>query len=157
MILYQVLCVRKVCNARVRGGISLSSYSWISKAIVYVGFTCLNQRDPISLVTALDFTVNLMSCQQPWYPCWSHGQLSSHWLSASNPPSYTLFCGAAPCYCSVAQLCPTLCDLMDCSMPRFPASLVIWGSVRLYQYGALKRDQKKLGGEGRDLLIPVCL
>ena len=23
--------------------------------------------------------------------------------------------------CSVAQLCPTLCDLMDCSMPSFPA------------------------------------
>ena len=22
--------------------------------------------------------------------------------------------------CSVAQLCPTLCDTMDCSMPDFP-------------------------------------
>ena len=25
-----------------------------------------------------------------------------------------------PCCCSVAQLCPTLCDLMDCSTPGFP-------------------------------------
>ena len=24
------------------------------------------------------------------------------------------------CYCSVAQSCPTLCDLMDCSTPSFP-------------------------------------
>jgi len=24
------------------------------------------------------------------------------------------------CYCSVAKLCPTLCDPMDCSMPGFP-------------------------------------
>ena len=24
------------------------------------------------------------------------------------------------CYCSVTQLCPTLCNLMDCSMPCFP-------------------------------------
>ena len=157
MISYKVLCVRKVCNARVRGGISLSSYSWISKAIVCTSFTCLTQRDPIFLVTALDFTVNLMSCQQPWYPCWSLGQLSSHCLSASNPPSNTLFCGAGAYRCSVAQLCPTLCDLMDCSTPGFPASLVIWVSIRLYQYGALKRDQKKLGGKERDLLIPVCL
>ena len=23
-------------------------------------------------------------------------------------------------FCSVAQLCPTLCDLMDCSTPGFP-------------------------------------
>ena len=29
---------------------------------------------------------------------------------------YYLFC----CCCSAAQLCPTLCDLMDCSMPGFP-------------------------------------
>ena len=29
---------------------------------------------------------------------------------------YTLFC----CLCSVTQLCLTLCDLMDCSIPGFP-------------------------------------
>ena len=26
-----------------------------------------------------------------------------------------------PCFCSVSQLCLTLCDPMDCSMPGFPA------------------------------------
>ena len=47
-------------------------------------------------------------------------------------PSHTV-CGNANCYstmensmevpfcCSVAQLCPTLCNPMDCSMPGFPA------------------------------------
>ena len=25
-----------------------------------------------------------------------------------------------PCCCSVAQVCPTFCDLMDCSTPGFP-------------------------------------
>ena len=34
------------------------------------------------------------------------------WVSV--PLAYT-FCG-----CSVAHLCPTLCDLMDCNMPGFP-------------------------------------
>ena len=28
--------------------------------------------------------------------------------------------GGGCCCCSVAQSCPTLCDLMDCSTPGFP-------------------------------------
>ena len=30
--------------------------------------------------------------------------------------SVSVFC----CHCSVTRFCPTLCDLMDCSMPGFP-------------------------------------
>ena len=29
-------------------------------------------------------------------------------------------CLRQSCCCSVSQLCPTLCDPMDCSMPGFP-------------------------------------
>ena len=48
-------------------------------------------------------------------------------LNALNWPEHTLllhkpalwgFCHC--CFCSVAQLCPTLCDPMDCSLPGFP-------------------------------------
>ena len=45
--------------------------------------------------------------------CWSHQPLSH----CSQPHLCTLrefFC------CSVAQLCPTLCNPMDCSTPSFP-------------------------------------
>ena len=32
----------------------------------------------------------------------------------------------ADCCCSVAELCPTLCDPMDCSMPGFPVLHHLW-------------------------------
>ena len=32
----------------------------------------------------------------------------------------TLKCYLTYCCCSVAQLCPTLCNPMDCNMPNFP-------------------------------------
>ena len=31
-------------------------------------------------------------------------------------------CKTFACYCSVAKLCPTLCDPMDCNIPGFPCS-----------------------------------
>ena len=33
--------------------------------------------------------------------------------------------------CSVTQLCPTLCDPMDCSTPCFPAITNSWSSLKL--------------------------
>ena len=35
------------------------------------------------------------------------------------------------CFCSVAQLCLTLCDLMDCSMPGFPFFKISWSVLKL--------------------------
>ena len=63
-----------------------------------------------------------------------YGWTSSQWIPLSPPLLYTLSsCIGIPslilcstsiflsfCHCSVAQACPTLCDLMDCSMPGFP-------------------------------------
>ena len=33
--------------------------------------------------------------------------------------------------CSVAQLCPTLCDPMDCSTPGFPSFTISWSLLKL--------------------------
>ena len=41
-----------------------------------------------------------------WYTCKAKNVGKSHNIST--------------CYCSIAQLCPTLCDPMDCSTPGFP-------------------------------------
>ena len=35
------------------------------------------------------------------------------------------------CYCSVAQLCLTLCDPMDCSTPGFPVLHYPWSLLKL--------------------------
>ena len=43
----------------------------------------------------------------PWKLCCCHG---SCWY----------LCSGSSCCCSVTQLCPTLCDLMDYSLPGFP-------------------------------------
>ena len=41
-------------------------------------------------------------------------------LLSSLSSSATLFLVAVGCCCWVAQSCPTLCDPMDCSTPKFP-------------------------------------
>ena len=52
-------------------------------------------------------------CFRPWLLC----------LWASTPPSLTLVCSTGPwSVSSVAQLCLTLCDPMDCSTPGLPAA-----------------------------------
>ena len=42
--------------------------------------------------------------------------LSGSW-EVQRPQQVSVF---APCCCSVAKSCPTLCDLRDCSTPGFP-------------------------------------
>ena len=41
--------------------------------------------------------------------------------------STALYC----CYCSVTQLCPTLCNPTDCSMPGFPVITNSWSLLKL--------------------------
>ena len=49
------------------------------------------------------------------------------WLASAGPGIFPNRIHFSPsphrkaCCCSVAQLCPSLCDPMDCSMPGFPA------------------------------------
>ena len=47
-----------------------------------------------------------------WHLWWNLGNFRK-WGSASNPDKRAQFS-------SVTQLCPTLCDPMDCSIPGFP-------------------------------------
>ena len=47
-----------------------------------------------------------------------------------NPPRNSF--KQAICCCSVAKLCPTLCDQMDCSMPGFPVSHYLPEFVQVY-------------------------
>ena len=42
------------------------------------------------------------------------------WREMHSTSTYSSSTSAAPCCCSVAKLCPTLSNLMDCNTPGFP-------------------------------------
>ena len=45
--------------------------------------------------------------------------------------NYSIYC------CSVAKLCPTFCDPMNCSTPDFPAFTISWSLLKLLFTGSL--------------------
>ena len=47
------------------------------------------------------------------------------------PPPCMLRCAGSVQFSSVAQLCPTLCDPMDCSTPGFPVHPNSWSLLKL--------------------------
>ena len=52
---------------------------------------------------------------------WTHVScIGRHWEAYSLPLSHTGNEVCSICCCSVAQSCPTLCNLMDCSTSGFP-------------------------------------
>ena len=58
-----------------------------------------------------------LSCHPSWgFSQCQQGLQASEDLTGLVPPRELPYI----CCCSVAQLCPTLCDAMDCSMPGFP-------------------------------------
>ena len=63
-------------------------------------------------------------CGQIWYPAVSVGS-EPWWITTVLWGYLTMelgdcYCPLSCCCCSVAQLCPTFCNPMDCSTPSFP-------------------------------------
>ena len=99
--------------------------------VPWLGAVC-PESPPIILKKNIYLSAQGLSCSMwdlvPWPGIkprplhWEHGVL------ATGPRGKSLTVGFESylshlltlCRCSVAQLCPTLCDLTDCSMPGFP-------------------------------------
>ena len=61
-------------------------------------------------------TVEIESNETPNFGCTTGGEKKK-----ATRKMFTIFpFSISVHFSSVAQLCPTLCDLMDCSMPEFP-------------------------------------
>ena len=71
------------------------------------------------------------------------------------------------CVCSIAQLCPTLCDPMDCSLPGssgrlpawkatvhgvFPARILEWVDISSFRGSSCSRDWTCISSIGRQVL-----
>ena len=52
------------------------------------------------------------------------------WTCLSSKVATPFYIPTCSCYCSIAQLCPTPCDSMDCSTPGFP---VLYHLLKLAQ------------------------
>ena len=64
--------------------------------------------------------LTLLNPAQAWLAL---GTFAKAWCKSKfKVTAYSVFCWGLDVsyYCSVAQLCPTLSDPMDCSMPGFP-------------------------------------
>ena len=59
---------------------------------------------------------------------WKHLNVFSSWVSRLNCVKADHLC----CSCSVANLCSTLCDLIDCSMPGFPVLHYLLGFAQIH-------------------------
>ena len=61
------------------------------------------------------------------------------------------------CYCSVTQLCPTLCDPMDCSTPDFPVPhhLPEFAQVHFHWIGVFYHNKKNCNFLSRNLYTSV--
>ena len=59
--------------------------------------------------------------------CWVTKWISQRYTYISSFLDFLPIC----CCCSVAKLCPTLCDCMDCSTPGFPSFILSLSLLRL--------------------------
>ena len=53
-----------------------------------------------------------------------------YWIKCCLSVHWQWNWAASSCSCSVAQSCPTHCDLMDCSTPGFPVFHYLWSLLK---------------------------
>ena len=86
------------------------------------GFGWKDKRAIYAQQCAFPFNFLFNACQSNSHPHWARETLLSMapvistWYSMVNSPSSNTW---PICCCSVAQLCPTLCNPMDCYTPGF--------------------------------------
>ena len=73
---------------------------------------------------ALDKILHLPSAPLGWKAAWSGERCPA-------APSWKSSQIWRRVYCSVTQLCLTLCDPMDCTIPSFPVFTMSWSSLKL--------------------------
>ena len=94
-----------------------------------------------------------LACCSPW--CRKESAMTEHlnWLSTSweaLEPHYTVFV----IWNEVAQLCPTLCNTMDCSLPG--SSIHAAFQVRILEWVAVSFTRGILPTQGLNPGLPQC-